>query len=404
MTLEIEKLTDDIRQMVQGTYERRQQRQTLLERALTRLDSHAKEWDRLESCLQQALDAVDRKRFRAARALDRSEPLNAAIEPPPLPAQATLMATDGSQILPNRHAPYLYSLINIGVIVYFHGRGRAPDQFTRPVLDYPGRPAFNGEAFVDNGALVNLRRDRAEIEVLERVVWDYRDDAASRLALLDQRLLYWPAVGTAEGEGSRVLRAWQAAMSRIRENGGRLAGYIVKPGKQSVLTLLNTLDIDQPGFEAGRLTDSEANLGLTDAMIFSHLLGPGQRSKVFVDVSAHNDDFRENDEDNEVCFFYLNPGRAGQQIARVDIPISVARESQAVADVHSLIVDQCRILGDYPYVLARADEIAVVGRRDQEHLDTLIGSAMGRYGMMDEITAKQSSKEIARAGKTRHQV
>jgi hypothetical protein len=193
-------------------------------------------------------------------------------------------------------------------------------------------------------------------------------------------------------------------MTRIRENGGRLAGYIVKPGKQSVLTMLDTLDIDRPGFETGRLTDSEANLGLTDAMIFSHLLEPGQRSKVFVDVSAHNDDFREKDEENEICFFYLNPGRAGRQIARVDIPISVARESQAVADVHSLIVDQCRILGDYPYVLARADEIAVVGRRDQEHLDTLIGSAMGRYGMMDEITAKQSSKEIARAGKTRHHV
>lgn len=404
MTLEIEKLTDDIRQMVQGTYERRQQRQTLLERALARLDSHAEEWERLETCLQLALDTVDRKRFRAARPLDQSEPLNATVDPPPLPAQATLVATDGSQILPNRHAPYLYSLINIGVIVYFHGRGRAPDQFTRPVLDYPGRPGTNGEAFVDNGALVNLRRDRAEIEVLERVVWDYRDDKASRLALLDQRLLYWPAVGTAEGEGSGVLRAWQAAMTRIRENGGRLAGYIVKPGKQSVLTMLDTLDIDRSGFEAGRLTDSEANLGLTDAMIFSHLLGPGQRSKVFVDVSAHNDDFRENDEDNEVCFFYLNPGLVGRQIARVDIPSSVARESQAVADVHSLIVDQCRILGDYPYILARADEIAVVGRRDQEHLDTLIGSAMGRYGMMDEITAKQSSKEIARAGKTRHHV
>ncbi|MCI0396913.1 MAG: DNA double-strand break repair nuclease NurA, partial [Chloroflexi bacterium] len=326
------------------------------------------------------------------------------------------IATDGSQILPDRHAPYLYSLINVGVIVYYHGRGRLPLQFTEPALDYPGRngqaatpPApyeagEEAEQFADSGAVVSLRRDRAEIETLARIAHEQQDEVRPLVALLDQRLLYWPAVGTNDPEGSRVLHGWQAAMSDVRRAGALLAGYIVNPGKRSVITLLHTLDVNRPGFDLRILTERDAQPFLADNILFRHLLEPGQRSKVFVDVSQHNQDFYHRDPLNEVCFFYLNPGRSGRQIARVDIPRFVAQDPAAVAAVHALVYDQCRIMGDYPYVLARADEIAVVGYQDHESLDAMIEYAMQRYGVYHAITAKQSAKNVARAGKTRHEV
>ena len=416
MTLEYERLSGEIERMVLSTYRRRQVRQQLVEAALKKLRARATDWDLTEACLARAKDQVDRKKYRAARPLDRIEAMDAAVDPPSLPAQATILAVDGSQILPDRHATFLYSLINIGVIVYFHGHGTGhqPEQFTRPVLDYPDRDGVAGHQFSDNGAIVSLRRDRAEIEVLARTVWEQRQQAQPLLALLDQRLLYWPALGYSDLEGGRVLKAWQEEMTGIRESGGLLAGYIVRPGKQSVMTLLETLDINEPGFDLNRLTGRDLSLGLTDTDLFSLILAPGQRSKVFVDVSHHNDDFQERDPLNEVCFFYLNPGRTGQQIAhgqiahgqiaRVDVPISVAQEAGAMAAVHALVYDQCQILGDYPYVLARADEVAVVGRRDQDNLDTLIESAMRRQGITGQITAKQQSKFLARAGKTRHEI
>jgi hypothetical protein len=55
-----------------------------------------------------------------------------------------------------------------------------------------------------------------------------------------------------------------------------------------------------------------------------------------------------------------------------------------------------------PYALTRADEIAVVGRQDQQHLDVMIENAMQRRGLSGSATAKQRAKGIARAGKTRH--
>ena len=65
---------------------------------------------------------------------------------------------------------------------------------------------------------------------------------------------------------------------------------------------------------------------------------------------------------------------------------------------------KCQLLGDYPYVLARADEMAVVGRQDASELNFMIDVIMERHGLNADITAKQSSKDIARGGKTRFEI
>jgi hypothetical protein len=402
MTLELEKLTAEIEEMVVNAGDGQRRRRRLLDEAENRLHTFATDWERIEKCLALALTRVDRKKYRSARPLETGEPLDAAVAAPSLLGEATVVATDGSQILPDRHAAFMYSLINVGVFVYFHGNGVAPVQFTQPVLDYPGKADDEADTFNENGAIVNLRRDQAEIEVLARASWDYVEGTGPLLAILDQRLLYWPAVGTGDNEGERVLQAWQATMTAIRQNGAMLAGYIANPGKRSVITLLDTLDIEEPDFDLNILTVRNPAVRLTDAALFSRILQPGQRSKVFVDVSAHNDAFCDRDAANEVCFFYLNPGRAGRQIARVDLPIGIATDNDALQVVHALIYEQCQILGDYPYALARADEIAVVGRRDQESLNTMIEHMMQRGGLAGNVTAKQEAKNIARAGRTRH--
>jgi hypothetical protein len=401
MTLEFEKIAADVEAMALTTMERRAEGHQILDEALEKLQKHATDWEGISRCLELALARVEVKRYRAAAPLEEEEPLDVAVSPSSLPVKATIVAADGSQVLPNRHASFLYSLINIGVIVYFHGSDQVPEQFTLPALDYPGK---SPRRFIESGTIVGIRRDRAEIETLARVAWDFRGEERPLLIILDQRLLYSPIIGISGGEGEEISQAWQDAMTAIRQTGGLLTGYIANPLKNSILTMLNTLDIEEPGFDLRRLTQSDATLGLTDARLFRLILGPGQRSKVFVDVSRQNDDFVANDPENQVCFFYLNPGRSGRQIARVDIPISLAREPAAVDAVHALIYDQCRILGDYPYALTRADEIAVVGRRDQENLDVMISNSMQRLGIGGLETAKQSTKSIARAGKTRHEV
>jgi hypothetical protein len=106
--------------------------------------------------------------------------------------------------------------------------------------------------------------------------------------------------------------------------------------------------------------------------------------------------------DNKVCFFYFNSGQNLDNIARVDLPQWVAQDSAAVTAIHALLYDQCCILGNYPYVITRADEVAVVQRRDQEELEFRIGRRMDEYGLdTAAITAKAQTKLFARSQKQR---
>ncbi len=401
MTLEFERLTAEISQMAQATAERLSQRQAARDLSQALLDRYATDWTAVRQALAEANEKADPKFYRSARPLDEIEPLNAAIPALPPPSGATIIAADGSQIRPDRHAAYLYYLINIGGVVYHHGSGQAPDQFSIPTLHYPQADGKE-DKFDDTGGTVSIERDLAEIDTLAEKAVEYRTAVPPILAILDQRLLYWP-IGPAGVAENAAVTAWGDSMDKIRLAGALLAGYIDRPATGYVTTLLRSLQaLDEPDFDWKSLGQREASWGLTDVHLFSQLLGPGQRSKLFVTVSEPNHKFAAQHQANEICFFYLNPGGHGRQVARVDIPMWVAQDEEMVTAVHALVYDQCQILGDYPYVLARADETAVVTYRDQEQLNFMIDVIMERYGISHTITAKQASKNIARGGKTRH--
>lgn len=401
MTLEIEKLTIHLEEMARSAAKRKvQQNERLVEYQQT-LNKYATDWERIEQALATAVQKADDKFYRSAKPFDTHEPLNTAVDPPPPPAEATIIATDGSQILPDRHAAYLYYLINIGGIIYHHGQGIQPDIFSLPAITYPSADIVHEITY--NSGDVSIERDIEEIGMLAKETVKNRHLAAPLFSILDQRLLYWP-IGTAGVAENTAVTDWSGHMTTIRQAGALLAGYIDRPGTSYVATLLLSLTgVGDPDFDWRVLGKSGATQGVTDLAIFRQLLLPGQRSKVFVNVSQPNDHFAAIDSKNEVCFFYLNPTNSSHQIARIDIPRWVAEDETAVAAVHSLIISQCRIMGDYPYVLARADEMAVVGRRDAAELNGLLDVIMDRHGVGADITAKSGSKELARSGKTRHE-
>lgn len=408
MTLEFEKLTHELEKMA-ATAARRQQYQQQHATALHEtLEQFATDWAAIDTAVQLAQANADEKYYRAARPFADREALNAAIDPPPCPAEAIIIATDGSQIMPDRHAAFLYYLVNIGAIVYHHGNGASPLIVSEPQLRYAD-PADEDEVDVESDwqprALeVTLERDLAEIGYLARMTWEHRVrptlvGATPVLAMLDQRLLYWP-FGGSEEMSLKIVRQWMKEMTAIRKSGGWLAGYIDRPGKTTVVTLLQSLTAGE-GFDWKSL-GKRSNAGpLRDADLFSTILQPGQRSAVFVELSPTNKRFAEEEPFNEVCFFFINPGQVGRQIARVDIPRWVAEDQEAVAAIHALIYSQCQIVGAYPYVLARAHELAVVGRQDAADLNMMIDIYMQRAGINSQNTHKQNTKDLF-GGRSRH--
>jgi hypothetical protein len=406
MSLEFEQLTTAVADMAHEATRRRQQQQVELDKALSLLREYAEAWPLMDERLDRAIDQADIKFYRSARPLHHELPLDRGIAPQPPLNRATIIAADGSQIVPDRHAPFLYYLINVGVITYHHGSGRPPQVATFPTLIYPQETESDeDDAFSLNSNLVSMRRDLAEITTLARIIKETSGEPGPTLGIVDQRLLYWPIGNASRVESDRIALQWQTRMSEIRAMGGWLTGFIDRPGKRSVLTMLHTLDLADSGRKVSDLYrgDSHPAAGLTDTHLFDALLKPEERSVVFIDISEHNKKFSERDADNEVCFFYLKTGPGEGQLARVDLPIWLASQKEALNEVHALLVDQCRIMGSYPYVITRADEIAVVGRRDQEELENRIALRLAELNIHTAPTSKQTAKDIARGGKTRHE-
>ena len=86
-------------------------------------------------------------------------------------------------------------------------------------------------------------------------------------------------------------------------------------------------------------------------------------------------------------------------LARVEFPAWVARDTAKVNALHAILVQQCQVvpLKQYPYLLTRADETAVVSRDEKEQVDRMIAQEMVQRGLgIIEKSQKQQSKEIAR--------
>lgn len=403
MSLDFEKLTDEVDKMAQTARERQHRRRDRLEEVLTFLQEKQLAWDELarqhDFIQKTVLGSNQPKPFRgSAVPLHMDEnPLHTAFPftADHIPTEATIVSADGSQIVPDRHAAFVYYLINIGGIVYHHGRGQAPETFSEPTLEFPTEEELDDAVF-SNYATVTIKRDLAEIGMLAEQSCANKTADIPLLAIMDQRLLYVPTGEISPQFKDEVVANWQREMEAIRECGAWLAGYIDSPRKSSVLMMLRHI---HPDADPDNLKDLGDWTGLTDVDMFSRLLKPGERSKIFQDVSFSQTRFRRQ---NKVCFFYLNTG--GTNIARVDLPISVARDETAVQAIHAMLYDQCQILGQYPYVIARADEMAVVQRRDQEELEFRIGRRMDAYGLDTlETTSKAQTKVYARSNKQRHE-
>lgn len=362
------------------------------------------------SAVQERIDWVrqsDISGYRGAAPLETpdAEPVNRRVPPPDLPASATIIAADGSQVYPDEQAPVHYFLINTGAYVYHHGSQRTPEQFINPTLYFHKDHVHDKYGRVIRNSTVDDRRTIAEMETLAEKAWAYRDEARPLVTLYDNRLMFLPG----EEEGRDRLRDFFAALVRLQDAGALLAGYIDNPFRSKrfvqLLYLMSLRDEDEVKARQVELSRAGDLDGLRDREFFDIVLEPGERSAVMVQNSPQNYTFKEKGESLEIAFFYLKVANSHQsRVVRVDVPMWVARDPQAVGEIHALLLDQCRLQGrnPYPYAITRADELAVVTGKDRDKLDELVRVQLRKRGIMPgALTAKARGKELARSHKRR---
>lgn len=368
--------------------ERKKRKEEAQELAHNLLASFNSELDALRSKVDSAKTADSNIRC----AVPLTENLASSHPVPDSPTQVTVIAADGSQIVPNRHEPFQYYVINVGAIAMQIGSGNQSEVETNTELHVLDE--FDDTFFSDSQ--VALQRDVAERKKLLEMAERY---SGAVIALTEGQLELWGSVDNENAkEFEKSLQDYLHALELMQHKEIVTCGYVDKPGANWFVKLLEIAGT--PADELKNVRKNRLLAGVTDLWMFSQLLGEHERSAVFALKAKSAEKYKGG---LSIHFFYLNVGdKKHPKIARVDVPLWVAENPSMLNALHSVLIAQTKIMGKapFPYLLHRAHEIAVVTHREKEEIDRLLSrNILSSGGTLGEKSGKQTAKDSQ--GRTR---
>ncbi len=329
--------------------------------------------------------------------------LDSHYQPPPTPAEFTVLATDGSHIDVDRHRSTRCYLINIGSVVLHYGASPGATLDSSPCL-YSGDEDLvitptgaKGREQLIEGTLLGIKRSVDECHQLVKLASELTQGSSS-LALLDGSLILWGLEAYPEFVAEALLnKGFLSYFDEIRKLSHdkqlALASYISFPRSTDVV---NTLRValcphDPPDCDrycpANEKRECDKVAGVQDRELFLNLLNQGERSALFISQSSI---VQKRYGGHRVYFFYL---RLDDEIARVEIPQWVATDESRLSLAHSLVLDQCQRGQGYPVALSEAHEQAVVTTADRENFWQLVESSLIEEHLPSLTSAKRFSKK-----------
>ena len=322
------------------------------------------------------------------------EPLNRTYGLPPRPETVTVVAADGSQIMPSHHEVVPAFLLNIATVVLNYGNGGGAAFTNTPSLFYRDEDLYldyGGERVQVTGDLLGMRRTLMEFGSLVDQAVAARSDAAV-CALSDGSLILWRLEGRPPGYQEATLADYLACLDQGRRQGIPIIGYISRPRSRDVVNALrvglcpeDAPNYDHCPYERDERPPCAQIEGLTDRRLFAKLLQAGERSQVFGSASRILNKYGAH----RIGFFYLH---VGSEIVRVELPQWVGTDAALLDLVHAVAYDQAQKGMGYPVALAEAHQQAVVRGAERDLFYDMVTAVFRQRGAAMAVSPKNLRK------------
>lgn len=394
MTLDLSRIIAGINALAANTEARRDEtRYRALRDAWARLDSRS---------IEQRLVGA-KTSFLVART---DSPAHAQAPEPQLPPGHAVIATDGSLVLPSRHSPARFYILNIGVVRLRYGdcpsallEAIPSLHFGDDALTVPNDPRRTLHNETTLGLLRAVEELRAAIDLAV-------DEPHPKVVLQDGTLILWRLESQSDPVREWVLAPFVEQLRAFADHEIPLASYISAPASTDLMGSLRVAVCDYP--DQGRTIDCDhcrARIAterhqpacdilpmLTDRALLTDIacLSPGARTPVYRSESRILREYvTRGGPELEIRFFYVHTGR---EIARVEAPRFVTDNPASLDLVHAVVLDQCRLGLGYPVALQEAHEQAVIGMEDRRIVERAVEEALARAGIVLTWTGKDGSK------------
>lgn len=345
---------------------------------------------------KELVDKIAQSRTSWLIADEIHEPIRNSFPLPACPSQMTAIATDGSQIFPDRHELSSCHLINIGIVVLHYGTGERPILISRPRLFYRDKEIYrdwNGRRIPVTPEVISALRGALEIEELAKFAKQATHEQCTAVGLTDGTLILWNLEGKPRDFRQEILRFYLTSFEQMKGMQVPLMGYISQPGSADVINVLRVAlcpqhptNCDQCPYKGGDPElPCEPIAGVTDAILFSQILRKGERSPAFKSNSAILSEYGVH----AIYFFYLNVGR---EIVRIEIPKWVVQNPRLLEFIHTTAYDQADKGQGYPVSLSEAHEQAVIRGNEREQFYRLLEKLYIREGLSVTMSRKSLKK------------
>ena len=356
-----------------------------LARAVDALDACGPEWEGLR-------DRAQALRGGVLRAIPTTAP-HECHGCSDRPATVTVVATDGSQIFPDRHVEPACYLLNVGRVAIHYGTLDPPLIQAEPSLRYQAEDLAE---LADDDAqaspldltseVVSALRDELELRWLFETAAAERRSGRPVLAIADGTLIRWMLRGMKNRRlETELLARYVAELDRFREAGIPVCSYVSRPANAEVVNLLR-LHRGEDDWS----TEPDSLRGLHDRHLFEHRLEPGRRSAVFLSRSEVLSAYGPH----QIVAFYVH---GCGEVGRVEMPQWVAESPDFLDLVHAVVLDQCDKGGGYPVILQEAHQRAVVRMQEKDVFHRILARQVrGAGGAVPSYSGKAASKRAPR--------
>ena len=315
----------------------------------------------------------------------------------------TVVAVDGSQIMPSRHEVHSCYLLNMGIVVISYGAAAqaaqlAPQLVSEPMLYHRPEdlyPLVDRRRVHIDELYVSLERNLRELETVS-----FRGLEANRrglpvVAMLDGSLIPWSLEKMPADYQETYLERVSTALDALRQVKIPLIGYLSHSRSSDLVNDLRVSICPYPVSHCrelcGQLNEEDFPCSqiwpLSDRQLIAQLLPEGYRTAIFLSGASVASSLAAA---QRTCFLYLN---VGCEVARLEFPRWLADDLEALSLALATVRSQVGKGMGYPVSLSEAHNLAVIRGQDRARFFELLTRHLITLGA-DRVTVspKESRK------------
>jgi hypothetical protein len=303
----------------------------------------------------------------------------------PWDAPYNLVATDGSQIYPDKHQGTSCFLINIGSVLFAYNSACSQSWFdAEPFVFVEHDFALEGPTVID---IVNGKREEFELTLgLEKsLVLKEKYPDAPLLFMFDGSLIFWHLENKDELLKNYFVTAYNKTLLGFYQKQIPVMAYISLSKSKDLLNLLRAYS------KQFRTIDTKQFPHLVDAHLLSLFLPPHHVSTIFF-VQSHS--LITYPPEVRPCFMYYN---TGTEFVRLEFPWYMSQDKQMLSTALAIVADQVQKGNGYPIGTAEAHNQAVVQGPDRDFFYYLIhktGVHQNRHLQASEKSLKKRKMSV----------